>query len=415
MFRENVKSVLAGYDILMPMELESDLDASVKPSSFVMDNLSFYESETSSQSFVVYTYQANPDCTLASLESFARRLREFLDPLHDSIDVLVFNSLHKSQILKKCIEHFHTRPNVTDPPAVKMTKLNEAVQKARKIIELLVEDPDDTLSLKDVTDIFRPEDLRTYDLSVEDKELHQFYKLKGCSDLQQVSLSKSLITFLELYDVCKRVRSIQNVCSNFALRKCLEDPVMDRLVRTSNSIVMEGKHIKLNDAKKEVDFIKDTFGISQHGLIDHPFFKLFSHLDKGCELYKFAYDRGYNSVEGMDTFMQEHHLVTTDLLFEEFRQDILAMLIAAMDLIFPFFDKTCSLVELKANIYKIGNVEMATSQLLTVNANIKLIRDWFNQANVSIVTYSRIIMFSTCTQCSSMILFLLIGGGSREQ
>ena len=75
-----------------------------------------------------------------------------------------------------------------------------------------------------------------------------------------------------------------------------------------------------------------------------------------------------------------------DLPFEEFRQDILAKLIAAMDLIFPFFDKTCSLVELKANIDKIGNVEMATSQLLTVNANIKLIRDWFNQANVSIAT-----------------------------
>ena len=369
------------------MELESDLNASVKPSLCVMDSLSFYESENSSQSFVVYTYQANPDCTFASLESFARHLREFLDPLHDSIDILVFNSLHKSQILKKCIEHFHcTRPNVTDPPAVKMRILNEAVQKARKIIELLVEDPDDTLSLKDVTDIFRPEELRTYDLLVEDKELHQFYKLKCCSDFEQASFSKSLITFLELYDVCKRARSIRNVCTNFALRKCLEDPVMDRLVRTSNSVVMEGKHIKLNDAKKEVDFIKDTFGISQHGLIDHPFFKLFSHLDKGCELYKFAYDRGYNSVEGMDTFMQEHHLVTTDLLFEEFRQDILAMLIAAMDLIFPFFDKMCSLVELKANIDKIGNVEMATSQLLTVNANIKLIRDWFNQANVSIAT-----------------------------
>ena len=387
MFRENVKSVLAGYDILMPMELESDLDASVKPSSFVMDNLSFYESETSSQSFVVYTYQANPDCTLTALESFARRLREFLDPLQDSIDVLVFNSLHESQILKKCIEHFYTRPKVTDPPAVKMRELNEAVKKARKIVELLMEDPEDTLSLKDVTDIFRPEDLRTYDLSVENKELHQFYKLKGCGDLQQVSLSNSLMTFLELYYVCERMTSIHNVCAHFDLKKCLEDPVMDRLLRMSDPILKEETHIKLNDAKKEVDFIKDTFSISKHGLIDHPFFVLFSRLENNYELHKFASDRGYNSVEGMDTFMQEHHLVTTDLLFEEFRQDILAMLIAAMDLIFPFFDKTCSLVELKTNIDKIGNVEMATSQFLTVNANIKLIRDWFNQANVSIVTY----------------------------
>ena len=191
---------MAGYDIFLPTELELGLKATVKPSSCLIEN------KTSSQSFIVYTYHGNPECTLASLESFTRRLREFLSPLHDSIDVLVFNSLHKSQILKKCIEHFHTRPKANDPPAVKMWRLNDAVQKAQKIIELLVDNPEDTLSLKDVTDIFRLDDLKTYDLLVEDKELYQFSKLKGSGELpQQVSPSQSLMTVLELY-ACKQVK-----------------------------------------------------------------------------------------------------------------------------------------------------------------------------------------------------------------
>lgn len=373
-FRKSVKSVLSEYGILFPEELQTELDSTLLISSRILESNKAEKIDT-------VTYRAKEACTLATLETLACHLKNFLSPLHDSVDVLVFLSLHKSQILKKCIEHFKMKFEETDSPGVRMDKLNNAVQKAKTFVELLVEDPENLLSLNAVTDVFLPEDLNVLDLSNENIELSQFYKLK-CGELLHVNISETLTTFLELYYVCNCSKSLKAVCSGFGLNNCLEDPVMIRLLNIS-IMVAEGNQIILKDAKSEVDFIKNSFGITEETLIDHPLFILFLHLKNGCPLYDFASERGYGTVVGMDTFMQEHHLVTTNLLFEEFYEDVLAKLIAAMELIFPFFDRASTLVELWTNITKIGNVKAATSQMLTVNENIEAVRDWFSQANVS--------------------------------
>ena len=373
---------MSEYDISFPNELQSLLDICVKPSSTSIC-ISVYETEAISQPLVVFTYQANPKCSLATVQSAAEQLENFIQPLLDSIDVLVFNSLHKSQILKKCIQHYRSTSHESDSPIIKMHKLNEAVNEASSVIEQLMDASGNNLSMKTIVAIFKPEELKSYDLPNEDNELRQFYKLR-CGRYSEVDASQSIMVFLELNGVVKRVRSLQNVCVNFMLRKCLDDPIMMRLVNASNT-ALDGS-IKLKKANEEVQFIKKTFNIASGGLIDHPFFLLISFLENNCQLYKFANERGYGSVEGMDIFMQEHRLVTTDLLFKEFEEDILDKLIAAMELIFPFFDKTCTLVELWENIAKIGDMkvlEVAISHLLTVSEKIEVIKDWFNQANVS--------------------------------
>uniref|UniRef100_A0A1X7VIM8 Uncharacterized protein n=1 Tax=Amphimedon queenslandica TaxID=400682 RepID=A0A1X7VIM8_AMPQE len=378
--REHVKSVLSEYDIPFPDELDSLLNGCVKPSSTTI-NISVYETETIAQPLVVFTYQANPKCSLATVQSAAERLESFIRPLLDSIDFLVFNSLHKSQILEKCIQYYHNATHKSDSPIIKMQILNEAVDKAGSVIEQLMDASGNSLSMKTIVAIFKPEELKSYDLPNEDKELHQFYKLR-CGKYSEIAASQSIMTFLELNNVVKRVRSLQNVCINFKLRKCLNDPIMMRLVDASKA-AFDG-NIKLKKANEEVQFIKKIFNIVNGGLIDHPFFLLISSLENNCQLYDFANERGYGSVEGMDIFLQEYRLVTTDLLFEEFEEDILDKLIAAMELIFPFFDTTCTLVELWGNIAKIGDMKVlkvAISHLLTVNERIEVIKDWFNQAN----------------------------------
>lgn len=372
-----MKSILAGYSIPFPEDLDAELNSTVSGSSRCL-----IESEES-QEFVVVTYRAVQECTLATLEAFSKHLKVFLQPLNESMNVLAFNSLNKSQILKKCIEHFLEESNDSDSTEIKMKKLNDAVKKANDFLEQLVDDSlGHSLLMANVISVFKPEDLKILDLPKENKELSQFYKLK-CGDLIHVDITEKLTVFLELDYVCKQINSVYNVCWNYGLRNCYNDPAMRFLLQLSYAVTQK-KPVNLDAAEGHVSFIKTTFEIEESiSLIDHPLFTLFSHLEKGCPLYNFASERGYGSEAGMDTFMQEHSLVTADLLFEEFHEDVLAMLIAAMELIIPFFDKTCSLVELWENIRKLGNVEAAIAQLLTVNGNIDYVRSWFNQANVS--------------------------------
>ncbi|XP_019858199.1 PREDICTED: uncharacterized protein LOC100640592 [Amphimedon queenslandica] len=378
--RLTVKSVLQSYGITFPDDLNAELLSSVaQSSSHLIDDISSFESEES-QEFVVVKYRAATGCTLATIEAFAEHLQIFLQPLNESINVLAFNILHKSQILKKCIEHFLIGSNDSDSTETKMKKLNEAVKKANCFVELLMDDPGHILSMKDVTSIFKPEHLAALDIPKENKELCQFYKLKYGYQLH-IDVTEKLTIFLELDYVCKQVNSLHNVCCNYGLINSFNDPVMHYLLQLSYNVT-EGKSVNYAKAKRHVCFIKTTFDIKERtSLIDHPFFALFSHLEKGCPLYIFASERGYGSEAGMETFMQEHSLVTTGLLFEEFHKDVLVMLIAAMKLIIPFFDKTCDLVDLWDNMQKLGNVEAAIAQLLTVNGSIDYVRSWFNQAN----------------------------------
>ena len=85
----------------------------------------------------------------------------------------------------------------------------------------------------------------------------------------------------------------------------------------------------------------------------------------------------------METFRQEYQLVTADLLYEDHQEELLAVLLGAMQLMSCFFDKSCSLLDLWTSINKISNVSAATAQLKTVNEEISLIRIWFNRVSVS--------------------------------
>ena len=377
-FRKNIKSALAGYGIFFPVELDVLLNSVVSPSSVTLED---FESESSEMYIhIIWTYQANPGCTLSALETFAACLRKFLYPLHGSIsDVLVFSSLYKSHILTKCIKHFQTYEG-TDPTEIKLEKLSKAVQEALRILKLLVKDPENLLTLKVVKEIFQ-RDVARLDLNSEDKKLRKFYRLISVNH-SDVRASESLTTFYELEDISKRIKKFQLFASKFDLSNYLEDPILQRLLKTANDVAIQSP-ITSKDAKAEVLFIKETFRI-ECSLIDHPLFSLLSHLGDCTALYRFALKRGYGSPDGMEVFLHERCvIIKADLQFDCFSKELLSMLVKAMELVHLFFDETCSLVQLCCNITDIGDIKAVTHSVLTVNDNIEIIKGWFNQANVS--------------------------------
>ena len=401
-YRSHIQSVLNKYYIELPPVIDAHLKELLIPSTGHHE----IPSTNGSQVCNVITYQPNQSSQLSSLESLKVSLTTFLEPLEESLDTLIFVDLKSCQILVKCINYFLEKlcptyllvhycsqtlfidSNKFDHHYVKrMVQLNTAVREAEIFVLSLIEG---NVRMDIIADIFNSSDVKNIDLSVENESLQQYYKLKIGREIS-VNISNSFIALLELLDVYKHIFALQKTVMFFGLNKCLNDPIMIQLIeiakevdetQKANEVESPNAHfISSSDARDKVSTIKNIFGIED--LIDSPCFNLFSLLQHGCPLFGFAQERGYNLTNGMETFRQEYQLVTADLLYEDHYEELLAVLLGAMQLTSCFFDESCSLLDLWASINKISNVSAATVQLKTVNEEIGLIRIWFNRIAVS--------------------------------
>ena len=355
--RCHIKSLLSKNGIEFPDNLEKEFWQIVSPSSHNICH-------------------PQPDCSIALLESFAEHLSTFIKPLN-AIDVLAVSSLYPSVLLSKCIKYYQqlqldsTMAETFDDCELKIRQLNNAVEQARSIVEHLIEE---TLPMKTAIEIFSTGNLQELNVKEENEALQNFYQLK-CKEAVHIDVSDILTPFLELYDVHKHIFSLQRVCTSFNLKNCLADPVLNELTDIANQVIKQD--ITAKETKVKVEHIKQIFNIND-SLINHPCFCLFSCVqDHTCELYTFAKEKKYTGTNGMDTFIQEHRLV---ILYDNEHEELLAVLMSAMQLIFPFLEESSSITELWDEINSIGNVDTATEHLKTVNENIDTIEAIFNRA-----------------------------------
>ena len=390
------------YGIELPPVIDAHLKELLIPSTGHHE----IASADSSQVYIVITYRAYQSSQLSSLESLKVSLATFLEPLKDSLDTLVFIDFKKCQILEKCINYFleklsstyllshqHSHTVITDSNKFdhdyerRMVRLNTAVQKAETVVLSLIKD---NVRIGTIANIFNLSDLKSIDLLVETESLQQYYKLKIGQEVF-VDISTSFTALLELHAVYKHIFALQKTCALLGLNECLTDPKMNQLFKIANEVdeALEASELDLQnthfftllEACVKVSTLKDIFGIDD--IIDNPCFILFSLLQHGCPLYDFAQERGYNLNNGMETFHQEYQLVTADLLHEDHQEELLVVLLGAMELTSCFFDESCSLLDLWISINKISNVSAATAQLKTVNEEINLIRTCFIRTSVS--------------------------------
>ena len=385
------------------IEIPSVIDAHLK--ELLIPSLGQYEipSTDGSQVYTVITYQAKQSIQLSSLESLKVSLTTFLEPLKDSLDTLVFVEFKNCLIFAKCINYFleklsstfshhHSQTLYTDTNTFtldcqnRMIQLNTAVQEAATVVLSLIEG---NARIEIIADIFNFNDLKSINLSVENESLQQYYKLK-IGDEDFADISNSLIALLELYAVYEHIFALQKTLILFGLNKCLNDPKMIQLIEIAKEVddtlkasefEPQNTHfITSSKAGDKVSTIKNVFGVND--LVDNPCFNLFSLLQHGCPLYFFAQERGYNLSNGMDTFCQEYQLVIGDLLCED-HEELLAVLLGAMQLTSCFFNKSFSFLDLWTSINKISNISAATAQLKTVNEEIDVIRTCFIRTVVS--------------------------------
>ena len=307
------------------------------------------------------TYKPQISTKLKNLERIVEHLKEFLRPVLPSLNTLIFLEMKESKILKTTIEHFlhkksaelsyldlssnssfgrhhfsHSRHKSSDPNSLKLyyqttgDSLNNAVQKAEKIVLDLIEDHVSIWIIKEIFGINNS----SLKLSSENETLREFRQMKlgpGTMDI-----SESFTSVSELILARDYIFAIQKTCQAFNLDNCLNDPDMKIIVDIANRVKM-ADDITVKDAKEMVQKIKKCLQIKV--IIDNPTFHLFSLLQNHNfhKFYRFALQRGYDSEHGMETFRQEHQLVTTELLHEDHDTELLSILQSAMHCDCSFF------------------------------------------------------------------------------
>ena len=190
-------------------------------------------------------------------------------------------------------------------------------------------------------------------------------------------------SMLELFQYSTHINNIDNVCTQYKLKGCLDDPKLEKLkVLVGELVSSEDARAKItpNEASKKMREVKETLGFTEK--TNSKTLDLFAVIQDSAVFYQFVRDKQFYGNTGTAIFYQQYQLITAQLQHEEYDEQVLNHLYAAFKLMTPFMDHRQDLGKLMSKVLEL-DVTNGLRQLETVNANITLIRLWFSRAEVS--------------------------------
>ena len=343
------------------------------------------------------------DFPLQKLSVLVKELKVFLLPIEDVLDMLVFFKLHPSEMFDKYLQvylrkesepsvrehHSSTNPRFTLPvfsaadmqpvsedqsvvEGLSLHMLQRAMVQTREFIKKLM------LGTAAYSEIIakRQLDLEKLDLEQEFGTLHGFSahfdppvaSFEGLAGVQSM---------LELFQYVHHIETIHNVCEQYKLQGCLDDPQLDELCWLAK---VNRDQLTPVNASMKMKRVKEI--LYPDGKVSPHCIELFTALGNSTPFYQFVRDKWFAGNEGQAIFWQQCQLITAQLQHEEYNETVLNHLYAAFKIIEPFMDthqKFCQLM-LKVTSLDVSN---GIKQLQTVNTNITLIQLWFSRAEVS--------------------------------
>ena len=337
-------------------------------------------------------YKPDEMARLCDLESLSNNLLQFIEPIDQSLDTLLFVAENSSYILNQCINHFKEKlryftlfdSSLTSSEKENMLKLDEVIKLTEKYIFSLT---DGSSSFTDVLRVLSLDFLKNDKKFGEELNFIAIYlelKLGERShDCNAETMNKGLKALVILLDITDDLNTLYKTCEMFGLDTCLKDPEMNELQDIFKELSVEEshEHITLNTGICKLNVIMKNLKVIdiKHTLI----FKLVSTIQQASSLHRFCKFRGFNSVEGYQTFISQHKLVTIAMDKEDYCEEILNQLRGAMLFISPFFNRQSTLSQLMSQLATLTNVPVGISQLQSVEANIDTIELSFNTIEVS--------------------------------
>ena len=232
------------------------------------------------------------------------------------------------------------------------------------------------------------ESLQKFDAEREFKIICGFSEFQNLFDKNEEG-KKGIKHMLELFQYSQQISQIPNVCEQYGLLKCLDDPKLKELMKIVDSVksTEDIAHITAQIANSHMQKIRTILKLP-----DSPYakkcLKLFPAVANCAEFYQFIKEKGF--ANDRSAFSSQIELITAQLQHEDYNENVLNHLMPAFQYITPFLDMEQNLSELMDKILKLfkGDVSMNHNlqkdfcQLETVNSNITMIQLWFSKTEV---------------------------------
>ena len=343
--------------------------------------------------------------SFVDLQTMLNQIYQFLQPVVDLMDMLVFFHLHGSKMFEKhLLKRLHDLTSASSQKAVKsflmpavlfdrsdssivrdkggvsIDTLQKALQNVKKLLISVIK------GTATYSDIIANGALPLKSLNVETEfgilARFEFLEMKHeqCKGLEGVRC------MLELFQFTHHINKINSVCHQYGLTKCLEDGTLKHLM----VIVEELKSEKSRDSLMLIKAI-EKMGIVKKALClgertNYSCLDLFPAIADSAAFYQLVRDKQFMGARGQIMFQEQYQLITAQLQHEEYDENVLNHLRAAFELIAPFTEHDISFPELMSKVVRFETTH-GLKQLETVNENITLIRLWFSRAEVCHISH----------------------------
>ena len=196
---------------------------------------------------------------------------------------------------------------------------------------------------------------------------------------------------LDLCQYCPHILKIPDVCSQYHLVNCENDPRLKELIEIVNHVEAKETRAKITGQiatcymKRIQEILKFT-----NSSIANRSLKLFTVVANCAEFYHFIKKKGYT--KDRTAFSSQVELITAQLQHEDYNETVLNHLTSAFKYISPFLDTEQNFSQLMDKISRVcrqgagfgRDPQKHFCQLETVNSNITLIQLWFSRAEVRV-------------------------------
>ena len=327
--------------------------------------------------------QVSEQFTLREMGKFLAEFKNFLKPIQDCVDTLIFFTLHDSYLFSVYLGH---------ELETKDRDLNSFRQAFNGVVSVLVQLCHGDAKYSQIT-ANGAVSLENLDIQKELTILSkskQLGKLPGVRNTQGLGDVKNMVDLLK---ITTHFQEIKQVCQQYQLEGCLNDENLIRLTAIAEELVTEETRASLtpSSATDKMDTVRELLG-AKGGVVtyDYEYLAIFSKIADSAEFYQFICEKGFTGENGQACFHQQYQLITAQLQHEEYDEAVLNLLYAAYKLILPFTVKTQSFHSLLESVKQLltatGDTVKTTRdclmQIETVNRNITLIQLWFARAEV---------------------------------
>ena len=320
--------------------------------------------------------------TLKIMACFIRDLEIFLTPIKDSMDMLIFFTLHDSKLF---LAYVQQKLKMNADLSTDLSAFRQAIVHANSLFAQLCHGKANYSQITANGAV----NLETLDIQNEFSILKQFGKFPGvCNTLDDVR------NMVDLLKVSSHIQVARRVCEQYQLEGCLNDENLIQLTTIAEELMTEEAKASLtaSSATERMGTVRELLetkgGVVTH---DYEYLAIFSKISDSAEFHQFICKKGFTDESGQARFYQQYQLITAQLQHEEYDEAVLNHLYAAYKLLLPFTVKQQSFHSLLMTVKQLlAASPIATAktthdylmQIETVNRNINLIQLWFSRAEV---------------------------------